>query len=91
MPFRSFACGHKRIERLQQDEDTALKTADVINLDDTVIDHPFGKSLPFLCWLYDSSQKISVWDPRDSTHAGRTIGKSCSITLQLFLINSINF
>jgi hypothetical protein len=53
--------GHKRVSRLQQDLDTALQSGDVIDLDDSVIDHPFGKKLPFLCWLYDSSQKISVW------------------------------
>jgi hypothetical protein len=53
--------GRKRVERLQQDPDTSLKAGDVIDLDDTVIDHPYGKTLPFLCWLYDSSQKISVW------------------------------
>ena len=53
--------GRKRMARLQLDEDTALKSGDVIDLDDTVIDHPYGKKLPFLCWLYDSSQKISVW------------------------------
>jgi hypothetical protein len=53
--------GRKRVARLQQDPETALHTGDVIDLDDSVIDHPFGKILPFLCWLYDSSQKINVW------------------------------
>lgn len=53
--------GQKRVERLQQDEDTRLQEGDIINLDDTVIDHPYGKFLPFLCWLFDSSKKISVW------------------------------
>jgi hypothetical protein len=53
--------GHKRVSRLQQDPETALQEGDVIDLDDSVIDHPYGKMLPFLCWLYDSSQKISVW------------------------------
>jgi hypothetical protein len=53
--------GHKRVSRLQQDPDTALQPGDVVDLDDAVIDHPYGKMLPFLCWLYDSSQKISVW------------------------------
>jgi hypothetical protein len=53
--------GRKRFTRLQQDSETALQEGDVIDLDDTAIDHPFGKKLPFLCWLYDSSQKINVW------------------------------
>jgi hypothetical protein len=53
--------GCKRISRLQQDPETALQEGDVIDLDDSVIDHPYGKKLPFLCWLYDSSQKINVW------------------------------
>jgi hypothetical protein len=55
------AFGRKRVSRLQQDEHTRLKDGDVVNLDDTVIDHPYGKKLPFLCWLFDSSQKIHVW------------------------------
>jgi len=38
-----------------------LEGWDVIDLDDSVVDHPYGKKLPFLYWLYDSSQKISVW------------------------------
>ena len=48
----------KRVERLQQDNETALKEGDVITLDDTKVVHPFGKKIPFLCWLFDSSQKI---------------------------------
>jgi hypothetical protein len=55
------AFGRKRVSRLQQDEHKRLKDGDVVNLDDTVIDHPYGKKLPFLCWLFDSSQKIHVW------------------------------
>lgn len=46
---------------MQQDPETALQAGDVIDLDDSVIDHPYGKMLPFLCWFYDLSQKINVW------------------------------
>jgi hypothetical protein len=59
--FEWAAFGQKRVTRLQQDADTAMQDGDVIDLDDSVVDHPYGKMLPFLCWLYDSSQKISVW------------------------------
>ncbi|WP_036667218.1 hypothetical protein, partial [Paenibacillus darwinianus] len=40
--------GHKRVARLQQDSETALQEGDVVDLDDSVIDHPFGKMLSFL-------------------------------------------
>lgn len=57
--WRTF--GHKRVARLQEDSDTALKPDDIINLDDTHIAHPYAKKLPFLCWLFDSSSKTYSW------------------------------
>jgi hypothetical protein len=57
--WRTF--GKKRVARLQQDADTCLKEGDIVNLDDTLVAHPYGKMLPFLCWLYDHGQKINVW------------------------------
>jgi len=53
--------GEKRVERLQEDSDTQLCEGDVIALDDTLNPHPFGKELPFLCWLFDHSKNINVW------------------------------
>jgi len=53
--------GEKRVERLQEDADTALREGDVINLDDTHIAHPYAKKLPFLSWLFDSSSKTYQW------------------------------
>ena len=53
--------GRKRVQRLQDDEDTCLQEGDIIALDDTQLAHPYGKKLSFLCWLYDHSQKIHVW------------------------------
>lgn len=53
--------GQKRVERLQQDQDTRLQDGDVVALDDSQVAHPYAKMLPFLCWLYDSSQKIYTW------------------------------
>ena len=53
--------GHKRVERLQVDQDTRLQDGDVINLDDSQVVHPYGKMLSFLCWLFDHSLKINVW------------------------------
>ncbi|MDR3585526.1 MAG: transposase, partial [Desulfosporosinus sp.] len=53
--------GEKRVARLQDDLDTQLHEGDVIALDDTLNPHPFGKELPFLCWLFDHSKKLNVW------------------------------
>lgn len=53
--------GLKRIARLQQDPDTAFKEGAIVNLDDTLSPYPFGKSIPFLAWLFDHSAKVHVW------------------------------
>lgn len=53
--------GLKRVARLQEDANTMLKEGDCINLDDTSVDHPYGKDLPFLCWLFDHSKKVNIW------------------------------
>lgn len=60
-PFAWRTFGKKRVERLQQEVDTALQEGDVINLDDTHSTHPYAKKLPFLCWLKDSSTKMYSW------------------------------
>lgn len=60
-PFAWRIFGKKRVERLQQDEETKLRDGDVINLDDTHSNHPFAKLLPYLCWLKDSSTKAYSW------------------------------
>jgi hypothetical protein len=44
--WRTF--GKKRVERLQQEEQTRLQEGDVVNLDDTHSAHPYAKKLPFL-------------------------------------------
>jgi hypothetical protein len=41
--------------------ETAISEGDVIALDDTKIEHPYGKKLPFLCWLFDNSDKKHLW------------------------------
>lgn len=33
----------------------------MIALDDTKIEHPYGRKLPFLCWLFDNSEKKHLW------------------------------
>ncbi|TVY10350.1 transposase [Paenibacillus cremeus] len=53
--------GKKRVERLQQDEQTRLQEGDVVNLDDTHCTHPHAKQLPFLGWLIDHSTKTYAW------------------------------
>ena len=53
--------GFKRVQRLQQEAETAFTKGDVIVLDDTKVAHPHGKKIPFLCWLFDSSDKINIW------------------------------
>jgi hypothetical protein len=50
-----------RLSRLQEHGDSRLSDGDVIALDDTKIEHPHGKKIPFLCWLFDSSDKRHVW------------------------------
>lgn len=60
-PFEwlKFSCG--RLARFQSRSESRLQTGDVIALDDTKIEHSYGKKLPFLCWLFDSSDKQHVW------------------------------
>jgi len=60
-PFQwlKFAVG--RVERLQEYSESRLSEGDVVALDDTKIAHPFGKILPFLCWLFDSSSRNHIW------------------------------
>ena len=41
--------------------ETAISDGDVIALDDTKIEHPYGKKMPFLCWLFDNSEKKHLW------------------------------
>ncbi|QSO46933.1 hypothetical protein [Alicyclobacillus mengziensis] len=50
-----------RTARLQEDPDTALADGDVLALDDTHAPHPYAKGIPFLYWLYDSSNKVYTW------------------------------
>ncbi len=50
-----------RIARLQEKEESRLNEGDVIALDDTKIEHRHGKKIPFLCWLFDSSDKRHLW------------------------------
>lgn len=60
-PFRWLDLAVKRISALQEKPDTRLTDGDIIALDDTKIEHPYGKKIPFLCWLFDSSDKRHVW------------------------------
>jgi len=60
-PFRWLDFAVKRIYALQEKSDTSLTDGDIIALDDTKIEHPYGKKIPFLCWLFDSSDKRHVW------------------------------
>jgi len=41
--------------------ETAISDGDVIALDDTKIEHPYGKKMPFLCWLFDNPEKKHLW------------------------------
>lgn len=50
-----------RVARLQEKVQFRLEDGDIIALDDTKLEHPFGKLLPFLCWLFDYSDKCHVW------------------------------
>jgi len=60
-PFMWLKFSLGRLSRLQERVESRLTDGDVVALDDTKIEHPFGKMLPFLCWLFDSSDKRHVW------------------------------
>ena len=60
-PFQWLQFSIGRISRLQERTETRLTDGDIIALDDTKIEHPYGKKIPFLCWLFDSSDKRHVW------------------------------
>lgn len=53
--WRSLAS--QRLKRVLSDPRMRLVDGDVIAIDDTKRDHPFGKHMPFLCWLFDSSER----------------------------------
>ena len=60
-PFQWLKFSLGRLSRLQEQSECRLTDGDTIALDDTKIEHPHGKTLPFLCWLFDSSDKRHVW------------------------------
>jgi len=60
-PFQWLRFSLGRIARLQENMDSRLTDGDIIDLDDTKVEHPHGKKIPFLCWLFDSSDKRHVW------------------------------
>ena len=55
------ACSLNRIKLFCTTPETAISEGDVVALDDTKIEHPYGKKLPFLCWLFDNSEKKHLW------------------------------
>lgn len=60
-PFQWLRFSLGRLARLQEHADSRLTDGDIIALDDTKVEHPHGKKIPFLCWLFDSSEKRHVW------------------------------
>ncbi|MGL6121389.1 MAG: transposase [Fusobacteriaceae bacterium] len=54
-------CSLDRIKFFCTTPETSISQGDVVALDDTKIEHPYGKKLPFLCWLFDNSEKKHVW------------------------------
>lgn len=60
-PFEWLRFAVGRIQRLQEHPESRLSEGDVVALDDTKVAHPFGKKLPFLCWLFDSSTRNHIW------------------------------
>jgi len=60
-PYQWIKFSLARVSSLQEHPETALTDGDIIALDDTKVAHPFGKKLPFLCWLFDYSNKTHVW------------------------------
>lgn len=60
-PFQWLQFSLGRLSRLQERAESRLTDGDIIALDDTKVEHPHGKKIPFLCWLFDSSDKHHVW------------------------------
>ncbi|WP_165908329.1 hypothetical protein [Hydrogenispora ethanolica] len=60
-PFQWLQFSLGRLDRFQSKPESRLQDGDIIALDDTKIEHPHGKKLPFLCWLFDSSDKRHIW------------------------------
>lgn len=60
-PFDWLKFSRGRLARLQERPESRLTDGDIIGVDDTKLEHPYGKKLPFLCWLFDSSDKRHVW------------------------------
>ena len=62
---KEFDWTRSSLERLKHfctaSPETAVSEGDVIALDDTKIEHPYGKKMPFLCWLFDNSDKKHLW------------------------------
>lgn len=56
-PFQWLRFSFGRLARLQENSDSRLTDGDIIALDDTKVEHPHGKKISFLCWLFDSSDK----------------------------------
>jgi len=60
-PFAWLNFSIGRLARLQEKAECRLEDGDIVALDDTKLEHPFEKKLPFLCWLFDYSDKRHVW------------------------------
>jgi hypothetical protein len=55
---------HRSQERLKafcSTPETTFSEGDVVALDDTKIEHPYGKKMPFLYWLFDNAEKKHLW------------------------------
>lgn len=59
--FDWLGCSIDRIKLFYSTTETSIEEGDVVALDDTKIEHPYGKKLPFLCWLFDNSEKKHLW------------------------------
>ena len=53
--FDWLGCSIDRIKLFCSTTETSISEGDVVALDDTKIEHPYGKKLLFLCWLFDNS------------------------------------
>lgn len=54
-------CSLSRIKSFCSAPETTISQGDVVALDDTKIEHPNGRKIPFLCWLFDNSEKKHLW------------------------------
>ena len=51
----------RRIQAFCSTQETGIHAGNIAALDDTKVEHSYGKKIPFLCWLFDNLEKKHLW------------------------------